>query len=184
MKYHFLYLFLLLANVACGQTQPQKKIPKDTTSQSVYTEGHLIELGLKYIESEAYGKALKMCNQAIQINPDYLDAYLTRAICYKEMGNFTKAIADLEFVLKEDKGNPLAFNNLANVFFSRNDSKTAIEYYNKAIQVNTNYANAYYNRGLAYNNMDNIEKACVDWKKAASLGHRKAKKKLITHCRK
>ena len=119
MKYHYLYLFLLLANVACGQTQPRKKMPKDTTSQPVYTEGQLVDLGLKYASSEAYGKAIKVYTQAIQINPDYIDAYLARASCYEDMAYFSKAIADLEFVLKKDVDNPLAYNDLASVFFEK-----------------------------------------------------------------
>ena len=58
-----------------------------------------------------------MYNKAIEINSDYINAYLERAICYRKMYYFTKAIADLELVLKKDTDNPLAYSNLANVFF-------------------------------------------------------------------
>ena len=63
-------------------------------------------------------------------------------------------------------------------FFSKGDHITAINYYDKTIKINPNYARAYYNRGYVYNEMNQKNKACADWKKAASLGYANAKKKV------
>ena len=152
MKYHFLYLFLLLTNVACGQGQP-----KDTSKQQantnnrnkeVLSESKLMELGDKYVEFGSYSTAIETYTKIIQINPDYLDAYLERASCYRKMNYFSKAIADLEFILEKDVDNPLAYNALGIVFFFRNDSKATIKYCTLAIKSSPNYGAAYYNRGV------------------------------------
>ena len=126
MKYHFLYLFLLLTNVACGQGQPQENL-KDTlirqptttnnTNEGTLSESKLMELGNKYVEFGSYSKAIETYSKVIRLNPDYLDAYLERASCYRKMSYFSKAIADIELVLKKDVGNPLAYNDLGVVFF-------------------------------------------------------------------
>ena len=192
MKYHYLYLFLLLTNVACGQTQPQEN-PKDTsrqqtttnhTSQGTLSESKLLELGDKYAEFGSYSKAIETYTKVIRINPDYLEAYLERASCYRKMNYFSKAIADLEFILTKDKDNPLAYNALAHVFFLRNDSKKAVIYCTKAIKSSPNYATAYYNRGKAYYDLKQLDKACADWKKAWELGDDDAKAKLDKNCKK
>ena len=193
MKYHFLYLFLLFANVACGQVQPQENL-KDTlirqptttnnTNEGTLSESKLLELGKKYVEFGSYSKAIETYSKIIRISPDYLDAYLERASCYRKMSYFSKAIADIELVLKKDVGNPLAYNDLGVVFFSRGDSKVTIKYCTLAIKSSPNYGRAYYNRGGAYYDLKQLDKACADWKKAWELGDDDAKAKLDKNCKK
>ena len=55
------------------------------------------------------------------------------------------------------------------------DFKGAIADYNKAIEINPQFAIAYYNRGLAKGiGLGDDQGACADFKKAASLGHQSA----------
>ena len=42
---------------------------------------------------------------------------------------------------------------------------------------------AYYMRGAAYNYLNNTENACKDTRKAASLGHRQAKRDMPRICK-
>ena len=46
----------------------------------------------------------------------------------------------------------------------------AIQDYNKAIELNPDYANAYYNRGLAKYKLGDKDGSCLDWSKAGELG--------------
>jgi Flp pilus assembly protein TadD len=48
----------------------------------------------------------------------------------------------------------------------------AIADFNKAIELNPSYSEAYNNRGATYLNLKNIEKAKEDAKKAAELGNK------------
>ena len=50
------------------------------------------------------------------------------------------------------------------------DYTGAIEDYNKAIQLNPNYAMAYQGRGTAKYMLDDKNGACTDWSKAGELG--------------
>ena len=58
----------------------------------------------------------------------------------------------------------------------KKDSKGAIEDYNKAIELNPNYAEAYANRGCAKEELGDKEGAIADWQKAADLGDEEAAK--------
>jgi len=46
----------------------------------------------------------------------------------------------------------------------------ALVYFNKAIEFNINFAEAYGNRGSAREMLRDFDGACKDWTKAASLG--------------
>ena len=54
----------------------------------------------------------------------------------------------------------------------------ALNAYNKAIELNPKYADAYYNRGDAFSRLGNSEYANEDWKVAAKLGNIFAQKYL------
>lgn len=53
--------------------------------------------------------------------------------------------------------------------------KKAVDDYTRAITQNPNDAEAFYNRGVAKTMLGDRAGAIQDWKKAASLGHSKAK---------
>jgi tetratricopeptide (TPR) repeat protein len=50
--------------------------------------------------------------------------------------------------------------------FHARDNNQKIEYYTKAIELDTKYASAYYNRAIAYQNINNLEEAIQDYSKA------------------
>ena len=64
----------------------------------------------------------------------------------------------------------------------KNYSKAMIDF-TKAIEINPNIPEAYYNRGLIYYYFENKYKACEDWRKAHSLGDLNAKDLLDKYCK-
>ena len=62
------------------------------------------------------------------------------------------------------------------------DHNGAIRDYTKAIELDPNDANAYYNRGVSKENLGDLNGACADWKKAAALGHKNAAKWVAKQC--
>ena len=60
--------------------------------------------------------------------------------------------------------------NLGNTFLKRGQYSQAIDYYEKAIDKDKNFAMAYANRGIAFNKTGQQLKACADWKHACDLG--------------
>ena len=58
--------------------------------------------------------------------------------------------------------------------FVSGDTKGAITDYNHAIAVNPQLAEAYESRGIVYEKIGNLGKACKDWRTAATLGNANA----------
>jgi Flp pilus assembly protein TadD len=52
--------------------------------------------------------------------------------------------------------------------------REAINYFNKAVELNSYDGNAYYNRGVAYNNIGNKEEACMNFKRGSELNQNDA----------
>ena len=58
----------------------------------------------------------------------------------------------------------------------------AILDYNKAIEMDSSYADAYANRGVSKYYIENKKGACEDWSKAIELGFDNAKQWVIDQC--
>ena len=58
----------------------------------------------------------------------------------------------------------------------------AILDYNKAIEIDSDYADAYANRGISKYYIENKKGACDDWNKAIELGFNNAKQWVEDQC--
>ncbi len=61
------------------------------------------------------------------------------------------------------------------------DYEKAIADYDEAIRLNSNYANAYYNRGVAHFNLGKKDKALADWKEAGKIYQQLEQEKDYQH---
>ena len=67
------------------------------------------------------------------------------------------------------KASSMAWNNRGLAYFQKKSYSKALSDFNKAIQLNPQYANAYNNRGLTYFNRKDYDKAIADFNKAVQL---------------
>lgn len=62
------------------------------------------------------------------------------------------------------------------------DFKGALQDFNSAFANKPDYAEAYYNRGIAKYQLQQLEAACRDWEQALGLGFRQAAQPLKQYC--
>jgi tetratricopeptide (TPR) repeat protein len=62
--------------------------------------------------------------------------------------------------------------------------KEALDDFNKAIVMNSEYASAYYNRGIAKVHLNDKASVCEDFKKAKELGWKNADDAINQNCNK
>ena len=88
--------------------------------------------------------------KAIEIDPNYADAYYNRGIVYGKQGNLTQSASDFAKALIINPNYAGTYYNSGIVYAKQGNFTQAISDYSKAIEINPNFGNAYFNRGLAY----------------------------------
>ncbi len=84
-------------------------------------------------------------------------------------GKDVKSLSNLLLDDSRRRAEAEKFFNRAYDESQKGNKETAIEYYNKAIELNPEYTKAYYNRGVVYNNITEYKKAISDYNKAIEL---------------
>jgi tetratricopeptide (TPR) repeat protein len=134
-----------------------------------YYEGY-IELGHMYLlrnDSLAVG----FLKNAIRILPHSSEAYYFIGIYYQQNGQFQKAIDYFNSIVSRvDNTYPYAYYNIGyiNLVYYKNYN-AAIEYFTKAIENKTNYYQAYYNRGYAYELSGQFDMASANYRQSLDL---------------
>ena len=72
--------------------------------------------------------------------------------------------------------------HIANAYYMLGQIAISIEFYDKAITLNPNFAKAFFNRGNSYFDLGINDKACDDWQKAKQLGHKEADMSFWKFC--
>lgn len=119
--------------------------------------------------------------------------YANMSICYYKIGNLEASYESYKLALAYDCGLEFLSNtdleDISAAFYNRGtmigklgDYVRAIEDFNKAIEINPYFAEAYYNCGLAKYNLGDINGACLYWSKAEKLGYYGAYELIKEHC--
>jgi tetratricopeptide (TPR) repeat protein len=88
-------------------------------------------------------------------------------LCKK--GKREEGIASFREALQLDPGNEKIHYDMGIAYFELERYAEAIKCFTKAIEINKEFGDAYFNRAAAYRQIDEFEKAVVDSEKARSL---------------
>lgn len=163
-----------------------KKETKDTASAIKYfsmaSEANpqfydaFIQLGLIY-SAKHQDVAIGFYEKALKIKPQSSEALYNLAYYYQTHNKPDEAIEKYKAILKFEATNKFANYNIGYIYceilYQYND---AISWFEKAIEIDNNYAEAYYNKGLCYELLKKLNIAREDYKKALELkpGYKKA----------
>lgn len=94
--------------------------------------------------------------------------------------NWDEALAGFNKVIELSGVSPQLFNDLAITYIRYGDYKKAVEISERAVEIGDKetMSASYYNLGLAYENMGQVDKAKKNYKEAASAGNSAAKSRL------
>jgi tetratricopeptide (TPR) repeat protein len=119
-----------------------------------------------------YAGAIKDFDKAVELDPKFMQAYHTRAICFGELKKYDKALADFDKAIELDPDFKNAYLNRAYyVKINSEDFEGAIQDYNKFIELNKKGDNefALNNRGFAKLKLNDLQGARDDIMKSFSM---------------
>ena len=109
-------------------------------------------LSYAYYDRQNYDKALEEGNQAVALNGNLAEAHINLANARSKKGDYDGALRDYGQALTLTSSAPVlagVYNNRGNLLLARNGATAALGDYNQAIRLKPDYADAYYNLGLA-----------------------------------
>jgi tetratricopeptide (TPR) repeat protein len=115
-----------------------------------------------------YNKKIEYYSKAIQLKPDYVDAYNNRGNAKGRLGNYKEAILDFDQSIKL-KPNASAYYNRGVAKRKLNNYKDCILDYDQAISLKPDYAMAYVSRGKSKFLLGNYKDAILDFDHAIKL---------------
>ncbi|MCA9836076.1 MAG: tetratricopeptide repeat protein [Trueperaceae bacterium] len=130
-------------------------------------------LGLGYLDAEQPQNALPYFEQARNLNPDSVEAYIALASIYEQQGQFAQAADAAENAisrLEEDDPQILSLQALiGRTKYSQGDYQTALEMFDEVLSSNADDANTQLWAGLAAYYSENYTEAVSYLEKAVQL---------------
>ena len=169
-KRHRYYLEDYIPRVSQNQ---QKSPDKAVNRQPLFTFNRRAQKfyhqGLKKCQQQQYQKALAKYNQAIELNPQFIEAYLQRCEIYFTLGNHRGILEDCERIIKLNPALVKAFYYQGRARHLLGLLPGAIDSYSKVIRQDDHHAYAYYYRGIAYRDSQDNGSALPDFHRAGDL---------------
>lgn len=154
------------------------KIPLNTISSGAYMTGLDYEKSFCIIYSYC-GRAkfsigvnegaIVDYTKAIEINPEYADAYYNRGTAKSALNDQDRAIVDFTKAIEINPEDADAYYNRGIAKSGIGDNNGAIEDYSKSIEINDNNADSYYSRGNAKSKLADDLAAIQDYNMAIGL---------------
>jgi tetratricopeptide (TPR) repeat protein len=153
------------SNTAIASAPPRQTRP---TNSSPTADDYFIQGKSKYEKGELQA-AFRDINQAIKINPEYAEAYASRAQIRYDQGDFPGAIQDFDRAIDLNPKNSLAYNGRGLTKFLLEDTPGAIADYNQAISLDPKSVFPFNNRANAKAKLGDTKGAIQDYNKAIEL---------------
>ncbi|MGB3758371.1 MAG: tetratricopeptide repeat protein [Rivularia sp. (in: cyanobacteria)] len=132
-------------------------------------EQESFDKGLEKAKQKDYAGAVEEFTKALQVNPEFVEAYYQRGLAYYDLGHIPQAVFDYDEVLKRDSYNIDVYYCRALARLALKNLPGALKDVDKTIELNHYKAGAYNLRGVVERKLGNIEKAIANFKKAAQL---------------
>ncbi len=108
-------------------------------------------------------------SKAIELYPDYVEAYATRAVLYKLDGLYKEALVDLNTVIRLSPNDIHGYIKRGQYYYKVGDHKAARADFDAAIRVNPRSHEAYYERAFFFSLIGDKQKEAEDRKTASEL---------------
>ncbi len=108
--------------------------------------------------------AIDYYNNALNVKPNNIQALYNLAMFYQETGDYERALEKYRMILQIDQHHKRALHNMGWIYLVGEDKfEEAVTFFTKAIEQDTTYVEAVYNRGLSFEQLKKYDNARQDY---------------------
>lgn len=126
--------------------------------------------GVALVNAENFEKGIQKLSKAIELDPIFFDAYLSRGTALIDIGNAEAGMTDFNFVIQNNPEHLIAYRNRGRAHAYLFQYDLALLDLNEAIRLDPSVLDEYHFRSFVYTKMKNYEAALNDANKAIELG--------------
>ena len=128
------------------------------------------ETGNPKEKNENYQQAIKSFTEAINLMPQFAEAYSTRSFISRLKGDFDNAVADATKAIGLNPRSALAYIHRGRIYRTKGELNEAVDDLTKAIALDPGNAIAYSARGEVYLSANDFDSAIIDFNKSMMMG--------------
>jgi tetratricopeptide (TPR) repeat protein len=113
--------------------------------------------------------AFEYFKAALKLKPKSVEALFGRAVFEQEHKLYKAALLDYRKIIDLDPQNYLSYYNVGYINYENGMMEEALRNWNTCTQMNTEYANAYYMKGLVYEELKKYSDASLNYRLALEL---------------
>jgi tetratricopeptide (TPR) repeat protein len=127
-----------------------------------------LKKGDSYADEGKWNEAIAEYTKAIELKPDFVEAYSNRASVYTDMGEYDKAIVDCTKAIELDPQSTIPYYNRSIAYLYKGEYEKTIADCDKILELGLNSPWVHYHRGMAHFEMGNYKSAIDDFLTAKS----------------
>ena len=144
-----------------GNTMKTNKTAKDLFNEAVSN-----------FVDEQFDKSIELLTRALELDPAYKLAVVTRGTAFLKQGKLQQALADFDRAIELDPQHAGAYHKRGLVLEKLGKSEDAIREFDQAIELNPEYGAAYFSRATLHTKLSNADAALEDMQMVTHLGNR------------
>lgn len=160
---------LALTDYRLQKTDSALSLCEKILSQSPSDVNALLLSGIILRDQRKNTEALGRFDQCLKADPANTDALVHRADEYMLLKRYTDAMRDYSAARADLSNNADILNNIGICCYESGAYQQAISYFKKAIASNHLHPQSYYNKGLSYYHLNDLDTASTDMKKAGTI---------------
>ena len=148
-------LLLLCVGMVHAQEKEEAVNPSPNELEAVKELNKATDLMLK----GDYKEAIEFLEKAIELNPEFSEAYYNLGISYERLGKHKDAIEMLKKTIELSPDNPNAYYALGYAYYQKKKYKKAIDAFEHTVSIQPNNAFAFQKLGFSYLKIGKKDKA-------------------------
>lgn len=156
------YLVLADLNFAANKTRLAKEALEKCLALDPKNKEANMKIAEIYFYVRQYEKSIGFLDGVLKEDLHNAKAYFMKGMNFKEMGDTNKAISSFQTAIEQEQDYYNAYMQLG-LIFQTNGNPLAVQYYNGAIRINPKSEEAFYGRGLYFQEHNELDKAIQDY---------------------